>query len=126
MRILWRAVAVLLVLPLRLYKFSISPLLPRMCRFHPSCSVYAMGALLVHGPIKGGWLAVRRLARCHPFSPGGLDPVPARDGLEASALLEASDPAVASRLREAPPQAVLSLSGAAPAAGEGSSSSSRN
>lgn len=65
-----------LLVPLKLYKWLISPLLPPMCRFHPSCSVYAMGALEVHGPLKGSWLALRRLARCHPFGGSGLDPVP--------------------------------------------------
>jgi putative membrane protein insertion efficiency factor len=65
-----------LVLPIRLYKALLSPLLPRLCRFHPSCSVYAMQALEEHGPIRGLWLAARRLSRCHPFHPGGLDPVP--------------------------------------------------
>lgn len=74
-----RAVFVwLLVTPIRLYKALLSPLLPPLCRFHPSCSVYAMGAIRTHGPLKGSWLAVRRLSRCHPFHPGGLDPVPPR------------------------------------------------
>jgi putative membrane protein insertion efficiency factor len=74
-----RAVFVwLLVTPIRLYKALISPLLPPLCRFHPSCSVYAMGAIRTHGPLAGSWLAVRRLSRCHPFHPGGLDPVPPR------------------------------------------------
>ncbi len=68
----------LLQLPIRVYRAFISPLLPRMCRFHPSCSAYAMEALATHGPLKGSWLTVRRLSRCHPFHPGGLDPVPPR------------------------------------------------
>jgi putative membrane protein insertion efficiency factor len=66
----------LLLVPIRLYRFFISPLLPPLCRFHPSCSVYAMGALESHGPVKGVWLAARRLTRCHPFNVGGFDPVP--------------------------------------------------
>lgn len=98
-----RALVTLLVAPIRLYKLVLSPFLPRVCRFHPSCSVYAMGALRVHGPLKGGWLAVRRLSRCHPFNPGGLDPVPPRDGHSAVELLDAVDPFVASRLAEPPP-----------------------
>ena len=73
-----RFFALLLLAPIRLYRALISPLLPRMCRFHPSCSVYAMGAIEMHGPVKGSWLAVKRLSRCHPFHPGGLDPVPPR------------------------------------------------
>jgi len=64
------------ILPLRFYKRFISPLLPPMCRFEPTCSVYAMQAIEKHGVIRGVWLGVRRLARCHPFNPGGWDPVP--------------------------------------------------
>ncbi len=66
----------LLVWLLRLYKRFVSPLLPPACRFHPTCSVYAVQALERHGALRGSWLALKRLARCHPFHPGGLDPVP--------------------------------------------------
>jgi len=66
----------LLVLLVRLYQRAVSPLLPPACRFHPSCSSYAAGALERHGALRGSWLAARRLARCHPFHPGGIDPVP--------------------------------------------------
>jgi putative membrane protein insertion efficiency factor len=66
----------LLLLILRGYKRFISPLLPPACRFEPTCSVYAMGAISKHGALKGSWLAFRRLMRCHPFHPGGFDPVP--------------------------------------------------
>jgi putative membrane protein insertion efficiency factor len=69
----------LLILVLRGYKRFISPLLGPRCRFVPSCSEYAMQAIEWHGPARGGWLAVRRLARCHPLHPGGLDPVPQPD-----------------------------------------------
>ena len=62
--------------PLRFYKRFISPLLPPMCRFEPTCSVYTMQAVEKHGVIRGVWLGMRRLARCHPFNPGGWDPVP--------------------------------------------------
>ena len=71
-----RGLVILLLVPIRLYRALLSPLLPPLCRFHPSCSAYAMQALETHGPVRGLWLAVRRLMRCHPFHPGGLDPVP--------------------------------------------------
>ncbi len=61
---------------LRLYKYAISPLLGPRCRFLPSCSDYAAQALADHGALRGGWLAARRLCRCHPWHPGGYDPVP--------------------------------------------------
>jgi putative membrane protein insertion efficiency factor len=69
-------VATLFVLLVRGYQVSISPFLPGSCRYHPTCSAYAIEALQRHGAARGGWLAVRRIARCHPFRPGGFDPVP--------------------------------------------------
>lgn len=57
------------------YQLAISPLLPPSCRFHPSCSHYATEALERHGALRGGWLALRRILRCHPWHPGGHDPV---------------------------------------------------
>ncbi|MBB6121727.1 membrane protein insertion efficiency factor YidD [Nocardiopsis algeriensis] len=65
-----------LILPIRGYQRFISPLLPPVCRFYPSCSAYAVEALRVHGALYGLWLGIRRIARCHPFTRGGLDPVP--------------------------------------------------
>jgi uncharacterized protein len=68
----------LLMLPIAGYQKFISPLLGPRCRFAPSCSAYALAALAEHGAARGLWLAVTRIARCHPFHPGGYDPVPAR------------------------------------------------
>lgn len=61
---------------IRGYQILISPLLGPRCRFYPSCSHYAIAAIRTHGPLHGGWLAVRRITRCHPLNPGGYDPVP--------------------------------------------------
>jgi hypothetical protein len=63
---------------IRMYQLTISPLLGPRCRFYPSCSRYAYQAFEVHGTVHGGWLTVRRLLRCHPWNPGGIDEVPAR------------------------------------------------
>ncbi len=65
-----------LMLLIRGYQVTISAALPPACRFHPSCSHYAVEALSRYGVLKGGWLSLRRLARCHPWNPGGPDPVP--------------------------------------------------
>ena len=65
-----------LLLAVRLYQRFISPLTPPSCRFYPSCSAYAVTALTRFGPVRGGWLAIRRIGRCHPWNPGGVDPVP--------------------------------------------------
>ena len=64
------------VLPLRLYRLTISPLLGQRCRFYPSCSRYAEQAVKTHGFLRGGYLSVRRLLRCHPLHAGGIDEVP--------------------------------------------------
>jgi hypothetical protein len=61
---------------LRGYQYAIRPLLGANCRFYPSCSDYAHEAIDRHGPARGSWLALRRLLRCHPYHPGGFDPVP--------------------------------------------------
>lgn len=68
----------LLIVPIAGYRRFVSPLLPPRCRFAPSCSEYALTAVAEHGAARGLWLAVKRIARCHPFNPGGYDPVPDR------------------------------------------------
>jgi uncharacterized protein len=62
---------------IRVYQWTLSPLLGRTCRFHPSCSHYAAECIERFGAVRGSWLGARRLARCHPFHPGGYDPPPA-------------------------------------------------
>ncbi len=68
-------VATVMVMLIRFYRAFISPLLGKRCRFYPSCSQYALEAVERYGAIRGGYLAVRRILRCHPFNPGGYDPV---------------------------------------------------
>ncbi len=82
-RVVRRLPAVLTDLPrralvglIRAYQLVISPALPPACRFTPTCSQYALEAVRRHGALRGSWLALRRLARCHPFNPGGIDAVP--------------------------------------------------
>jgi putative membrane protein insertion efficiency factor len=65
-----------LILLVRAYQIVLSPLLPASCRYYPTCSAYAIEAFERHGALRGGWLTLRRLARCNPFRPGGYDPVP--------------------------------------------------
>ncbi|MFR9142652.1 MAG: membrane protein insertion efficiency factor YidD [Phascolarctobacterium faecium] len=65
----------LMMVCIRFYQLFISPLFPPTCRFYPTCSQYAIEAIRKKGALKGGWLAVKRIAKCHPFHPGGYDPV---------------------------------------------------
>ena len=67
---------------LRAYRALISPLYGQVCRYHPSCSAYALEAVSTHGSIRGTWLAARRLGRCHPWAAGGYDPVPPRASVQ--------------------------------------------
>lgn len=73
-----RPMAAILILLIRTYQLLLRPLLGQRCRFHPSCSSYAVAALQRHGTFRGCWLTLRRLMRCHPLNPGGFDPVPDR------------------------------------------------
>ena len=68
-----RRIALILI---RIYQLTISRVLPPSCRFQPSCSVYGYEAVEKYGVLKGGWLAIKRIGRCHPLNPGGYDPVP--------------------------------------------------
>lgn len=76
MRRLSKLIAVILIAPVRFYQLAISPMLPPACRFTPSCSQYAIEALRRHGPLRGSYLAVKRILRCHPWGGSGYDPVP--------------------------------------------------
>jgi uncharacterized protein len=64
-----------LIVLIRLYKYVVSPLVPMSCRFSPSCSAYAIDAIVKYGCLKGSYLSIRRILRCHPFNQGGYDPV---------------------------------------------------
>jgi putative membrane protein insertion efficiency factor len=75
----------ILIAFLKAYRALISPLYGQVCRYHPSCSAYALGAVQKHGSVRGGWLAVRRVGRCHPWAAGGYDPVPEHVGRAARA-----------------------------------------
>lgn len=67
---------------IKIYKTFISPFLPGACRFHPTCSEYAYEAIKRYGAFRGGWLGIKRISRCHPLNPGGIDPVPDLDNKE--------------------------------------------
>jgi putative membrane protein insertion efficiency factor len=71
-----RAISLLLLLLIQGYQLLVSPILGPCCRYLPSCSEYAKEAIRTHGPLRGGWLALRRVSRCHPLHAGGYDPVP--------------------------------------------------
>ncbi|MGQ9847396.1 MAG: membrane protein insertion efficiency factor YidD [Bacteroidales bacterium] len=71
-----RPLTYILIAIVKLYKLFISPILPNSCRYYPTCSTYAVEALQKYGPFKGGWLALKRILRCHPWGGSGYDPVP--------------------------------------------------
>ncbi len=79
-----RLLAAPLIALVRLYQVAISPWLGGNCRYEPTCSAYAIEALETHGVLRGGWLAIRRIARCHPWGGSGYDPVPASDTADES------------------------------------------
>ncbi|HET7358210.1 MAG TPA: membrane protein insertion efficiency factor YidD [Nocardioidaceae bacterium] len=87
----------LLIGLLRVYRFAISPLYGQVCRYHPSCSAYALEAVTVHGSLRGSWLAVRRVARCHPWAAGGYDPVPPPKRARTSGATPLSRPSTQTR-----------------------------
>lgn len=91
LRRLVRLPATVVVLLLRLWQLVVSPLYGPTCRFYPSCSAYALEAVDRHGLVRGGWLAVRRLGRCHPWNPGGVDLVPPKAGATTAAPARPDD-----------------------------------
>jgi putative membrane protein insertion efficiency factor len=70
---LWRLPGTLLIAAVRVYQWTLSPLIGRQCRFEPTCSNYFIGAVRKYGAMRGAWRGVKRIARCHPFHPGGVD-----------------------------------------------------
>jgi len=73
---MFKFLSFLLVIPIKLYQILISPILGPNCRYHPTCSQYSIEAINKHGPFKGSWLAIKRIASCHPWGGSGHDPVP--------------------------------------------------
>ena len=78
----------LAIASIRVYQYAISPMMANHCRFYPSCSCYALEAIETHGLLRGGWLSLRRLGRCHPWNPGGYDPVPLSNTARSSSMAE--------------------------------------
>jgi len=78
---------VIFITLIRFYRQFISPIKPPTCRFYPTCSQYSLEAIQVHGALKGGWLSVKRILKCHPFHPGGYDPVPKKKEVTVQLLL---------------------------------------
>ena len=74
LNLLKKGIGAIFIFIIRFYQWTISPLLPRSCRYTPTCSNYALQAIKKHGPLKGGWLAMKRIGRCHPWGGHGHDP----------------------------------------------------
>ena len=74
--IIKKVLALPLLLLIYIYKYAVSPLTPASCRHYPTCSEYSLQAVKMHGPLLGGWLAIKRILSCHPWGSGGIDPVP--------------------------------------------------
>ena len=74
-----KILSLLLILPIKIYQYLISPLFPGVCRYKPTCSQYMIEALRIHGPLKGLYLGVKRILRCHPWGGSGYDPVPPKE-----------------------------------------------
>jgi putative membrane protein insertion efficiency factor len=85
-------IARVLLILIRLYQLTLSPLLGRSCRFEPSCSRYTAACITSHGALRGSWLGLKRIARCHPFHPGGYDPPPSPRAQPARTAVPAGGP----------------------------------
>lgn len=78
---IYKLIGWVLLVPVYIYKYAISPFTPASCRHYPTCSEYALQAVKIHGPFKGFWLATKRISRCHPWGTSGYDPVPPKKGV---------------------------------------------
>jgi len=83
-----RILLFVLIAGIKVYRIALSPFVGRSCRFVPSCSHYAEDALRAHGPARGSWMALKRIARCHPWSEGGFDPIPRAQSSSAQSALQ--------------------------------------